>query len=133
MNEQDAEAVARAWLVEMESCVRGVDYARARAIFAVEVVAFGSRAAMLAGLDELERDQWRQVWGDIRQFTFLTDRLEYGTDGADLVWIACKWSSQGRDAGGNWTDRPGRMTAVIRRDGNRWVAVHTHHSLAPVA
>jgi ketosteroid isomerase-like protein len=39
--------------------------------------------------------------------------------------------SQGQAADGSWRDRPGRMTVVLKRAGNRWLAVHTHHSLAP--
>ncbi|MGH2531958.1 MAG: YybH family protein [Thermomicrobiales bacterium] len=130
MNHLDAGAIARSWLTEMESCVRAVDYARARAIFAPDVVGFGSRGAMLIGRDALERDQWRQVWGAIRNFTFLRDDLHCGSDGASLIWLGCPWTSEGRDRSGNWADRPGRMTAILRQMDGRWVAVHTHHSLA---
>jgi ketosteroid isomerase-like protein len=119
------------WLREMEACVRAEDYARCRVIFAPEVVAFGSRGARLTGLEALERDQWRRVWGTIRDFTFLTERLAWGGSG-EMAWLACHWTSTGTGPDGLPVDRPGRMTAVLERREGRWVAVHTHHSLNPV-
>ncbi len=124
------EQTVRAWLAEMEACVRAEDYARCRSIFAPDVVAFGTRGARLVGLEALERDQWRRVWGTIRNFTFLTDRLAWGVSG-DLVWLACPWTSEGTGPDGAPYRRPGRMTAVLERRDGRWVAVHTHHSLDP--
>ena len=127
---ESAEGAVPAWLAEMEACVRAEDYARCRAIFAPEVVAFGSRGARLIGLEALERDQWRRVWGTIRGFTFLTDELAWGAAG-DLIWLACPWTSEGVGPDGLPTERPGRITAVLERREARWVAVHTHHSLRP--
>ena len=66
-------SIAIEWLHEMQSCVREVDYARCRAIFAGDVVGFGTKAAAAIGLDALERDQWRHIWGRIRHFTFALD------------------------------------------------------------
>jgi ketosteroid isomerase-like protein len=129
MTNANVDEIASAWLREMERCVREVDFARARLIFASDVVGFGSVATMLVGLDALERDQWRKVWPVIRDFTFETNELRCGLDG-DLIWIACPWTSQGRAADGSWKDRPGRMTAVLKRYDGRWLAIHTHHSLA---
>jgi len=126
----DAETIARAWLAEMEACVRAVDYARCRAIFTADVVGFGTRTAAAIGLDALERDQWRHVWGRIRSFTFVTDEL-YCARSSDALWLACPWTSEGRDLDGGWTHRPGRITAVLERRAGRWLAVHTHHSLVP--
>jgi ketosteroid isomerase-like protein len=125
-----SETAVRAWLAEMEACVRAEDYARCRAIFAADVVAFGTRGARLVGLEALERDQWRRVWGTIRNFTFQTDQLAWGAAG-DLLWLACPWTSEGHGPDGATFSRPGRMTAVLERRGGRWVAVHTHHSLKP--
>ncbi len=124
------EPTVRAWLSEMEACVRSEDYVQCRAIFAPDVVAFGTRGARLVGLDALERDQWRRVWGTIRDFTFLTDQLAWGAAG-ELIWLACPWTSAGVGPDGSPFARPGRMTAVLERRVGRWVAVHTHHSLNP--
>lgn len=124
------ESVALAWLAEMERCVRTEDYARGRGIFAPDVVAFGTRGARLVGLDAIEQDQWRRVWGTIRNFTFQTDQLASGATG-DLLWLACPWTSEGVSADGLPFSRPGRMTAVLQHRDGRWVAIHTHFSLNP--
>jgi ketosteroid isomerase-like protein len=129
-NAKAVDEVARTWLTEMEACVRSVDFARCRAIFADDVVGLGTRAALVVGLDALERDQWRHIWGTIRGFTFLLDDLHGGGDG-EVVWLACPWTSEGQTADGTWNERRGRITAVLERRTGRWLAVHTHHSLAP--
>lgn len=126
----DPKSIALAWLAEMETCVRAVDFVRCRAIFAPEVVGFGTKAAAAVGLDALERDQWRHIWGRIRGFSFLTAEVHCGRAG-DLLWLACPWSSEAPDAHGAWQTRPGRITAVLARRDGRWLAVHTHHSLVP--
>ena len=128
----DTVAIVTVWLTEMQACVQTVDYARCRVIFADDVVAFGSRAAMVVGLDALERDQWRHIWGAIRGFTFMTDELHCRAYGGDGIWLACSWTSEGRGPDGGWRERRGRMTAVLEPRDDRWVAVHTHHSLAPL-
>ena len=107
-----ADTVARSWLAEMETCVRSVDYARCRAIFAEDVVGLGTHAALVVGLEALERDQWRHIWGTIRGFTFLTDQLHCRGYG-DVVWLACPWTSEGRSPDGTWGERRGRITAVL--------------------
>jgi ketosteroid isomerase-like protein len=129
--ERSAEEIALAWLAEMQACVGAVDFARCRAIFAEEVVGFGTRARVAIGLDALERDQWRHIWGKIRNFTFLTDEMHCSCAGEEGVWLACPWTSQVPAAGGQWGHRPGRITAVLERRDGRWLAVHTHHSLVP--
>src|SRR5207244_2160144 len=61
---------ARAWLAALERCVRAVDYAAARPLFAPDVQAFGTHAAVVSGRDILEREQWQHIWPTIREFTF---------------------------------------------------------------
>jgi ketosteroid isomerase-like protein/GNAT superfamily N-acetyltransferase len=126
-----ARAIATDWLEEMQACVRAVDFARCRAIFADDVVGFGTKAAAAVGLDALERDQWRHIWGRIRNFTFALDQLHCAVYGDAGLWLACPWRSEGRGPDGEWRSRPGRITAVLERRGGRWLAVHTHHSVAP--
>jgi ketosteroid isomerase-like protein len=125
-------ATARAWLAEMQTCVQRNDYARCRTIFADDVVAFGTRAALVVGLDALEHDQWRQIWETIAGFTFLTESLYCRRYGDEGIWIACPWTSRGLRTDGVSFERRGRITAVLERRGERWLAVHTHHSLVPV-
>jgi ketosteroid isomerase-like protein len=125
------ESIARTWLTEMEACVRAVDYERCRAIFALDVVGFGTKAAAAIGLDALEHDQWRHIWGIIRGFTFLTDQLHCAQYGNQGLWLGCPWTSERAGPDGNWVHRPGRITAVLEFRDGRWLAVHTHHSLVP--
>ena len=128
--EPDARSIAVAWLAEMQASVRAVDFARCRAIFAADIVGFGTHIDAAVGLEALERDQWRHIWGRIQHFTFALDQLHCAVSGAGL-WLACPWSSESRGADGAWHARPGRITAVLEKRDERWLAVHTHHSVAP--
>ena len=127
-----APGAIRAWLVELQTCVRAVDYERAKAIFLPEVVGFGTYSGVLDGLEELAAEQWRHVWPQIRDFTFRLDELREGADGA-LAWAACPWDSRGLRDDGSLFPRPGRMTAILVEREGRWPAAHTHFSLYPPA
>ena len=117
------------WLLEMQSCVRAVDYARAEKIFAPDAFGFGTYVSVARGRGTLRREQWEQIWPTIRDFTFVVAEMEFGA-GGDVAWVACPWTSTGfRD--GNPFERPGRMTTIFRKDGERWLALHTHFSLYP--
>jgi ketosteroid isomerase-like protein len=122
--------IARAFLIEMQECVRGVNYERARPLFADDVVAFGTFAAVVEHRDRLEREQWRNVWPNIRDFTFRLDELHaLGTEA--WICVVVPWDSVGQRADGESFSRPGRATLVLSRRGDRWVATHSHFSLAP--
>jgi ketosteroid isomerase-like protein len=122
--------IARAFLVEMQACVRAVDYERARALFGEDVVAFGTFAAVVSGREQLEQEQWRKIWPTIRDFTFRIDELHcVGTD--RMLCVVVPWDSLGRRDDGETFARPGRATLVLEPRGQRWVAVHSHFSLAP--
>lgn len=123
--------VAAAWLAEMQACVRQQDYVRCRAIFADDVVGFGTKAAIAVGLEALERDQWRHIWGKIRNFTFVTDEMQCAIYGDEGLWLGCPWTSEAPGPDGSWQVRPGRITAVLEKRDGRWLAVHTHHSVVP--
>jgi ketosteroid isomerase-like protein len=121
---------AREWLREMQACVRAVDYERAFAIFAEDVAAFGTYAAIVSGRDNLQREQWGNVWPNIRDFAFRLDDVRCIGDEQALTLIAA-WDSQGVRPGGSSFSRPGRATIVLQRRGGRMLAVHTHFSLVP--
>jgi ketosteroid isomerase-like protein len=127
-------ASVRDWMAEWGAEVASVDIASARRRFAPDVVAFGTFARMVRGLDALEADQWRNVWPAIRGFTFRLDELVVlaSSDGCQAVAVV-PWDSEGSDAGGVAHARPGRATVVLRRESADapWFGVHTHFSLVP--
>jgi ketosteroid isomerase-like protein len=122
--------IAREFLLEMQACVRSVDYERLRPLFADDVVAFGTFAAVVVGRDRLEHEQWRNVWPTIREFTFRLDDVHcLGNEQA--LCVVVPWDSIGTSQDGQPFSRPGRATLVLAPRGQRWVAVHSHFSLAP--
>ena len=128
--DEAAVAIARTWLTEMHTCVRAVDYERARALFRPDVVGFGTYSGILDGLDHLVAGQWSNVWPTIRDFTFNLDEVRASRDG-NLLWAACPWDSVGTRPDGSPFARPGRMTVILVREGDAWRAAHTHFSLYP--
>ena len=125
-----AVTAARAWLTEMQSCVRAIDYDRAKTLFRPDVVGFGTYSGVLDGLDNLVAGQWSNVWPTIRDFTFDLGELRATADG-DLLWAACPWDSLGTRPDGTTFPRPGRMTVILTRDDHGGRALHTHFSLYP--
>lgn len=130
--EQRAEIAA--WFEEWAGYVSAVNFQRARALFHPEVVGFGTYMEYVRGLDELERQQWRSIWGTISDFRFLTDRLICGVAGdGRQAWGIVPWTSTGYNEDGSTFERPGRATVLFVRDedAGRWLAIHTHISLSP--
>jgi len=122
--------IARAFLLEMQACVRTIDFERARPLFAEDVIAFGTFAAIVAGRSNLEREQWHKIWPAIRDFTFRLDELHcLGTP--EALCVVVPWDSTGLRADGESFSRPGRATLLLVPRENRWVAAHSHFSLAP--
>ena len=122
--------IARTFLIEMQECVRAVDYARARPLFADDVVAFGTFATVVEGRDPLEHEQWRNVWPNIRDFTFRLDEI-HSLGAESWICVIVPWDSIGQRADGASFSRPGRATLLLSRRGDRCVATHSHFSLAP--
>ncbi len=119
------------WFRQMQSCVRAIDYERAKPLFNSEVIGFGTYQEIMFGLENLALRQWHNVWPSIREFTFDLDQLHLDGDGA-VAWGACPWSSQGFKPDGTTFYRPGRVTVAFRRnESGKWLATHTHFSLYP--
>jgi len=125
----DARSEALGWLSTFEAACRGQDFAAGRRLFAPDAVAFGTYATAVHGLDNIEREQWRQIWPRIRDFTL--DRNASVRAAGDAAWIAAGWSSEATAPDGRPFRRPGRATFVLERRGGRWLAVHSHVSLLP--
>lgn len=127
-------ASVRAWVTAWGAEVAAVDLTGARDRFDPGVVAFGTFADVVHGIDQLHDDQWSNIWPVIADFSFRVDELEVlaSPDGALAVAVV-PWDSTGTDGDGARFPRPGRATVVLARrgEGDRWRGVHTHFSLAP--
>ena len=124
----------RAWFDEWSGYVADVDFESARALFYSEVVGFGTYMDYVHGLDALEQQQWRSIWGTIAGFRFLTDRLICGVSSDGLqAWGITPWNSTGFHEDGTSYERPGRATVLFLRESTDapWRAIHTHISLSP--
>ncbi len=126
----DSLAPLREWLGRWQACVRAQDFAGGRQLCAPELLALGTRAEMVEGVDQVMERQWRQVWPRIRDFTIDIDKARGGVDG-DRAWVATRWDSRGIRANGATFPRPGRLTILLARRDGRWLATHTHFSLSP--
>ena len=127
-------AALRDWFTTWDSYVRARDYESARELFHPDVVGFGTHMRVVSGLDHLEQNQWRNVWGMIADFRFLVDELQSGVSGDGLqAWAVVPWTSTGFHEDGTTFDRPGRATVIFTRETTAapWRAIHTHISLAP--
>lgn len=128
------QAEIKAWFDAWSGYVASVDYASARALFHPDVVGFGTYMDYVHGLDALEQQQWRSIWGTIAGFRFLTERLICGVSSDGLqAWGITPWTSTGFHEDGTTYERPGRATVLFVRDapGQTWLAIHTHISLSP--
>jgi ketosteroid isomerase-like protein len=124
------------WIRSWGGEVASVDIAAARARFSPDVVAFGTYAEVVHGLDDLEARQWHNVWPAIDGFTFRVDDLVViaSEDRCQAVAVV-PWDSIGKATDGTTFPRPGRATVVLRRSSPTapWFGVHTHFSLVPSA
>ena len=125
----DPRADALAWLRTFEAACRRRDFEEGRRLFALDAVAFGTYATAVHGLDNIEREQWRQIWPRIRDFRFEETPTVAGT--GDSAWIAATWSSGATSPDGQPFTRHGRATFNLARRDGRWLAVHSHVSLLP--
>lgn len=122
-------ADSASWLRTWESLINIGDYESARRLFAPDVVAFGSLAQTMSGLDALEQEQWRRIWGTIRDFAFAAPVHLSATD--ETTTLALRWSSEGMTEDGGWYERRGRCTLVLERRGRGLVCTHSHFSMDP--
>jgi ketosteroid isomerase-like protein len=117
------------WLQEFEQACRARDFETGRRMFAEDALAFGTWARAVHGLDNVEREQWRNVWPRIREFRFADQPTIRAA--SDMAWIAAEWSTEATGPDGQPFKRPGRGTFVLARRDGRWRCVHSHFSLLP--
>jgi ketosteroid isomerase-like protein len=128
----DPIAPLRAWLGAWQDRVRAVDFEGGRALCAPDLVAFGTVAPFVEGLDAVMAAQWTHVWPNIRDFTIRVADAR-GEILGDRAWVAAPWDSRGVHPDGRTFSRPGRCTVILARREGRWLATHTHFSLTPRA
>jgi len=127
----DDAARVRRWFERLAEYVGAVDFAGARAIFAPDLVAFGTFNDFVAERDKVENAQWRNVWPHIDGFRWRPDiRAIVSADRLTAVGMGV-FDSTGYTSDGKPHPRPGRATVVFVRGavGEDWVAQHTHMSL----
>lgn len=117
-----------AWLERWTQAIRDRDFETGRQMFAPDVVAFGSLAGMMRGIDTLVEEQWRRIWTETRHFSF-EDPVLLSAVG-EMAVAAAAWSSEGRLPDG-WYDRRGRATLVLERRSGELVCIHSHFSMLP--
>jgi ketosteroid isomerase-like protein len=116
------------WLARFEAAVRARDFEAGRALFAPDAIAFGTRAEMARGIDDIMAQQWRHVWPHIHDFR-LGARVTTVTD--DTGWVATMWQTTRPQPVAFPRTRRGRGTFVLERRDGQWVAVHSHFSMVP--
>ena len=126
----DALAPIRAWLLAFAARVRARDFDGGRAMCLPDMIAFGTFAPIVRGIDHVMDEQWKAVWPTIREFTIRAERAEGAVVG-EHAWVAAPWDSLGVRPDGTTFPRPGRCTIVLEQREGRWLARHTHFSLAP--
>jgi catechol 2,3-dioxygenase-like lactoylglutathione lyase family enzyme/ketosteroid isomerase-like protein len=126
----DALAPIREWLRQWQACVRAVNFEGGRRLCAPGMIAFGTVAHFVEGVDRVMEQQWRHVWPRIRNFTVRADEAR-GAVRDDAAWVAAPWDSLGVRPDGTTFPRPGRLTIAFVKSEGRWLATHTHFSLSP--
>src|SRR2546427_12456824 len=98
-------ATPQDWLRTFEAAVRARDFVGGRELFAADAMAFGTWARAVAGLDNIVREQWQNVWPRIRNFHFESDTSVHAS--GDNAWIRGGWLAGVHRAGGRPNPPPG--------------------------
>lgn len=126
----DPKAAAAEWFARLGQYCAAVDYDSAHAIFAQDVVSFGTRADIVSGLGPLQKNQWEGIWPNIENFEINSYSIHAGGN-ERIAWGVATWTSTGFDEDGTRFHRPGRGTVVLERRDGRWLSIHTHFSVNP--
>ena len=126
----DPIAPLREWLTAWHEAVRAKDFEAGKKMCAPDMVAFGTVAPFVTGIDEIMKAQWLNVWPNTKGFTIDVAGALGGIVG-DHAWVAATWDSRGFRPDGAEFARPGRCTIIFARRDGRWLATHTHFSLSP--
>jgi ketosteroid isomerase-like protein len=105
----------------------------ARALFDPQVIAFGTMAPHMSGIDQLVNEQWRPVWEHTRNFEFELGRCVLVPAGEDHCVVAIPWTSIASGRGDRQEyRRSGRASIVLKTCDGTLRCVHTHFSIDPL-
>lgn len=130
ISSDDPVDAAKEWFARLSANCAALDYGATMAIFAEDVVAFGTKMDVVSGLDDLRKNQWEGIWPNIRDFQVDMGSVHAGGD-AVHAWGVATWTSTGFDESGEPYFRPGRATVTLEKREGAWLATHTHFSLFP--
>jgi ketosteroid isomerase-like protein len=119
------------WLRQWENMINAADFAGARLLFSPDVISFGTLTGFMAGLQELETLQWRKIWPTLKDFKFDDPIILHASGPAPSAVIVSLWHSTGKTSGGDWYDRKGRATLVLRVENDLLRCCHSHLSMDP--
>ena len=105
--------VAKQWFVKFGECCKSRDFESAKNLVSSDVCSFGTKVDLVTNLNDLETQQWQNIWPYIENFEFLVDKL-IADGNNELIWGVTPWNSIGYDADGNSFDRPGRATVILK-------------------
>jgi hypothetical protein len=122
----DDMRLIRDWFTRLSRHVQAIDYEGARPIFAEDMIAFGTFTDFMHGRDLAEREQWRNVWGSIRNFRW-RDNIE-GIVSADRLTAVGMgiFDSDGLPRPRHGDLRPQDGGRALGRDPHPHVAVPRH-------
>jgi ketosteroid isomerase-like protein len=131
--EEDRRSVAD-WYERWSGLVADVNFKPARAMFAEDAIAFGTKVEVMTSQPQLEAEQWRSVWPSIEDFRFDTSTLQVIVSPDRLMAMgALIFRSTGLHPDGQKFERNGRSTVTLMRPAVSapWICTHSHISLKP--
>ncbi len=103
------------WFLEGEKFVQNRQYLSALQLFENDVVSFGTWMDVVEGLDQLEINQWENIWSTISGFKFVTETLFIQLSPDNLFANSIlTWTSLGCHQDGKTFERSGRATVNLK-------------------
>lgn len=124
-----SETDAVQWLNTWERQINERDYSGASLLFDADVLAYGTLAGQLRGIDDLIQNQWQKVWPLITDFKF--DQPEFQNFNGGFILIVSGWSSNHHKQRSIQHVRSGRATLVLKPVTSGLRCVHSHLSMLP--
>ena len=76
----DANGAIVEWFSKLGRYCASVDYQSAMAIFAEDVLSFGTKADIVVGIELLQLNQWEGIWPNIQDFKINMETIRSGGD-----------------------------------------------------